>query len=130
MLTLTFNGNTHNDLMAQINDFLQQSFGQALVPLTPAQTAPAPAPLPVIPVQPAPAPQMTPPPSAVPTTVPDYTHEQLGRAVAFWIDKAPDNRTKALALLSAQGVQGVTQLDTPAKRGAFAQALREQGVQV
>lgn len=124
MASITFTNNDISQIIREIQTFLQQ-IGATNVIVQPVP--PCPVPLPVVPTA---APQTARPSTAAPTTVPDYTHEQLGRSLAAWIDKSPDNRNKALALLQQQGVQGVTQLDTPAKRGAFAVALRAQGVQV
>ncbi len=70
------------------------------------------------------------PPAGAPTSAPDYTHEQLGRAMAAFCDKAAANREKVLACLKAQGVDAITALATPAQRGAFAAALRQLGVQI
>ena len=85
------------------------------------QTAPAP--------QSAPQPQQAPP--VAPVVIPDYTHEQLGRAAAAYIDKAAGNRDKVLtALHSVDNSQSITQLDTPSKRSAYANALRALGVNV
>jgi hypothetical protein len=129
MTTLTFTGNNYSEIMTQVVLYMQQ-IGAQIMPLqAPAELAP----VQITPVVPTATPLMAPqtaPPPVVPTTTPDYTHEQIGRAVAAWIDKAPDNRKKALDLLSAQGCQSVTQLDTPAKRGTFTVALRAQGVQI
>lgn len=68
-------------------------------------------------------------PSA-PTTEPDYTHEQLGRAAAAYLDKDAANLAKLQELLGLFGVQAITQLSTPALRTAFANALRGLGAQV
>lgn len=108
----------------------------------PAQTPIAPAPSPAqqlyapppyyppqAPVS-APQPQQTPPPAPVPTSVPDFSHEQLGRAIAAFIDKASGNREKAMACMQAQGVQAISQLATKEQRAAFANALRQLGVQI
>ncbi len=78
----------------------------------------------------APQPQQAPPPAPVPTAVPDYSHEQLGRAIAAFIDKAAGNREKAMACMQAQGVQAISQLATKEQRAAFANALRQLGVQI
>lgn len=140
MASITFTNEDVNQLIHEIRTFLQQ-IGAANVtaqpvpysalPLPATLTAPVqPAIAPVVPVQNVPASQMTPPPAAIPTVTPDYTHEQLGRAIAAWVDKAPDNRKKALDILNGMGCQGVTQLDTPEKRGKFAVLLRAQGVQI
>ena len=137
MLTCTLTAPDIHQLINELRITLQtleaqapaQPFIPAAAPVTPQAHIIDPGPVVPAPIIPVAAPQMAPPP-VVPTTVPDYTHEALGHAVAAWIDKAPDNRNKALSLLQAQGVQGVTQLDTPAKRGAFAMALRALGVQI
>jgi hypothetical protein len=131
MASITFTANDFTELADEIKRFLQQ-IGATVLPLqTPVQpvltAAPGLTPIPVLPAAPT---QSVPPPATVPTTAPAYTHEQLGRAVASWIDKDPNNRTKALALLQGLGVQSVTQLNTEALRSAFAVALREQGVQI
>jgi hypothetical protein len=124
MGSITFTGNSLDELVQEIRQFLRQ-VDASLSSQTPAQPVLTPVPA----AQPAPM-QQAPPVTPVPTAVPEYTHEQLGRAVAGWIDKSPDNRKKALELLSALGCQSVTQLDTPAKRAAYAIALRAQGVQI
>ena len=99
-------------------------------PVQQQQPAPAyiPPQVPVAPTTSA-APQ-TQPPAAVPTAAPEYTHEQIGRAVAAFIDKAPANREKVLSALNGLGCQSITQLDTPAKRGTYVNALRILGVQI
>ena len=148
MTTLTFTGSNYGEITAQVMSFMQQ-IGAKLTPPQPlpnftpetaspehvVQTpvlSPVPAvPTATVPPQIVPAAQTSPPPATTaPTNVPDYTHDQLGRAVSGWIDKDHNNRNKALAMLQKQGVQGVTQLDTPDKRRAFAAALRAEGVQI
>lgn len=65
-----------------------------------------------------------------PTTEPDYTHEQLGRAAAAYLDQDAANLAKLQALLGQFNVQAITQLSTPSLRTAFANALRGLGAQV
>ena len=89
-------------------------------PATPATTA---APV----TSAAPAAPVTP---VAPTAEPDYTHEQLGRAAAAYLDKDAANMAKLQMLLGQFGVQAITQLNTPALRTAFANALRGLGAQV
>jgi len=90
---------------------------------------PAPVSPPVTSVQTAPVPQMAPPP-AVPTSAPNYTHDQIGRAVASWTDRKPENRAIAFDILAKMGKQGITQLSTPDERNAFVMAIRAQGAQI
>jgi hypothetical protein len=97
---------------------------------TPAQAHPQAAPQ-----NTAPAPSVAPPPpvaqaQVAPTTEPDYSPEQLGRAASAFMDVAPDNQGKLIALLQQFGVQAITQLTTPAMRTAFANGLRGLGAQV
>lgn len=75
----------------------------------------------------APAAPVTP---TAPTAEPDYTHEQLGRAAAAYLDKDAANMAKLQMLLGQFGVQAITQLNTPALRTAFANALRGLGAQL
>lgn len=89
-------------------------------PATPATTA---APV----TSAAPAAPVTP---VAPTAEPDYTHEQLGRAAAAYLDKDAANMAKLQMLLGQFGVQAITQLNTPALRTAFANALRGLGAQL
>lgn len=70
------------------------------------------------------------PPAAVPTTTPDYTHEQLGRAAAAYLDANPAGRAQLVGLLQQFGVSSLQQLATPETRTAFANAMRQLGVQV
>ena len=78
----------------------------------------------------APSPAPAAAPASIPTAEPDYTPEQLGRAAAAYLDKAPDNMGRLTALLQQFDVQAITQLNTPAARTAFANALRGLGAQV
>ena len=101
MTTLTFTGNNYGEIMAQVMQYMQQVGAQVLPPqAATAHTAPlqppTPQPAPPAPVVPTAAPaapvapvalQTAPPAQAVPTSAPDYTHEQLGRAIASWVDK-------------------------------------------
>lgn len=93
-----------------------------------SQTPAAPA-APVAPVMPA-APTAAPVTPTAPTAEPDYTHEQLGRAAAAYLDKDASNMARLQMLLGQFGVQAITQLNTPALRTAFANALRGLGAQV
>ena len=93
-----------------------------------SQTPAAPA-APTAPVMPA-TPTAAPTAPTAPTAEPDYTHEQLGRAAAAYLDKDAANMAKLQALLGQFGVQAITQLNTPALRTAFANALRGLGAQV
>lgn len=76
------------------------------------------------------APTAAPVTPTAPTAEPDYTHEQLGRAAAVYLDKDAANLARLQELLGRFGVQAVTQLATPAMRTAFANALRALGAQV
>ena len=103
---------------------------------TPAPMNPVSAPIAQMPSA-APVHQMTPAPvapyvapPAAPVTEPDYTHEQLGRAAAAYMDKAPANQGKLIQLLQSMGVQAITQLGTREMRTAFANGLRGLGAQV
>ena len=96
-------------------------------PATPATTAaPVTSAAPAAPVTPA-VPTATP---VAPTAEPDYTHEQLGRAAAAYLDKDASNMARLQMLLGQFGVQAITQLNTPALRTAFANALRGLGAQL
>lgn len=94
-----------------------------------ASQAPATPATPVAPVTPA-APTAAPVTPTAPTAEPDYTHEQLGRAAAAYLDKDAANMAKLQMLLGQFGVQAITQLNTPALRTAFANALRGLGTQL
>ncbi len=94
----------------------------AQVPATNVVPMPAPA-------VPMPAP-VAPPVSPAPLSEPDYTHEQLGRAAAAYMDKAPGNQAQLINLLQQFGVQAITHLTTPAQRTAFANGLRGLGAKV
>lgn len=94
-----------------------------------ASQAPATPATPVAPVTPA-APTAAPITPTAPTAEPDYTHEQLGRAAAAYLDKDASNMARLQMLLGQFGVQAITQLNTPALRTAFANALRGLGAQV
>ena len=102
-------------------------------PATPATTAaPVTSAAPVTPAAPA-APVTPAVPTATPvapTAEPDYTHEQLGRAAAAYLDKDASNMARLQMLLGQFGVQAITQLNTPALRTAFANALRGLGAQL
>ena len=100
---------------------------EQLAPQAPA-TAVAPQ-VPAAPVTPA-APTAAPVTPTAPTAEPDYTHEQLGRAAAAYLDKDADNMARLQMLLGQFGVQAITQLNTPALRTAFANALRGLGAQL
>lgn len=93
-----------------------------------SQTPAAPA-APVAPVMPA-APTAAPVTPTAPTAEPDYTLEQLGRAAAAYLDKDASNMARLQMLLGQFGVQAITQLNTPALRTAFANALRGLGAQL
>ena len=93
-----------------------------------SQTPAAPA-APVAPVTPA-APTAAPVTPTAPTAEPDYTHEQLGRAAAAYLDKDASNMARLQMLLGQFGVQAITQLNTAALRTAFANALRGLGAQL
>ena len=97
-------------------------------PITPAAPTAAPV-TPVGPITPA-APTAAPVTPTAPTAEPDYTHEQLGRAAAAYLDKDAANMAKLQMLLGQFGVQAITQLNTPALRTAFANALRGLGAQL
>lgn len=97
---------------------------EQLAPQTPAVPA-----APAAPVAPA-APTAAPVTPTAPTAEPDYTHEQLGRAAAAYLDKDAANMAKLQMLLGQFGVQAITQLNTPALRTAFANALRGLGAQL
>lgn len=97
---------------------------EQLAPQTPAVPA-----APAAPVTPA-VPTATPVTPVAPTAEPDYTHEQLGRAAAAYLDKDAANMAKLQMLLGQFGVQAITQLNTPALRTAFANALRGLGAQL
>ena len=94
-----------------------------------APQAPATPATPVAPVAPA-APTAAPVTPTAPTAEPDYTHEQLGRAAAAYLDKDAANMARLQMLLGQFGVQAITQLNTPALRTAFANALRGLGAQL
>lgn len=103
---------------------------EQLAPQAPATPATPVAPVtPVGPVTPA-APTAAPVTPTAPTAEPDYTHEQLGRAAAAYLDKDAANMAKLQMLLGQFGVQAITQLNTPALRTAFANALRGLGAQL
>ena len=99
--------------------------GAKIVPEQLAPQAPATPATPVAPVTPA-APTAAPVTPTAPTAEPDYTHEQLGRAAAAYLDKDAAN----MMLLGQFGVQAITQLNTPALRTAFAKGLRGLGTQL
>lgn len=103
--------------------------GAKIVPEQLAPQAPATPATPVAPVTPA-APTAAPVTPTAPTAEPDYTHEQLGRAAAAYLDKDAANMAKLQMLLGQFGVQAITQLNTPALRTAFANALRGLGAQL
>lgn len=103
--------------------------GAKIVPEQLAPQAPATPATPVAPVTPA-APTAAPVTPTAPTAEPDYTHEQLGRAAAAYLDKDAANMAKLQMLLGQFGVQAITQLNTPALRTAFANALRGLGTQL
>ena len=99
------------------------------MPQTPA--VPAVPQAPVIPAAPAaPAIPTAPQAPVAPTAEPDYTHEQLGRAAAAYLDQDAANLANLQALLGQFNVQALTQLSTPSLRTAFANALRGLGAQV
>lgn len=103
---------------------------EQLAPQAPATPATPVAPVtPVGPITPA-APTAAPVTPTAPTADPDYTHEQLGRAAAAYLDKDAANMAKLQMLLGQFGVQAITQLNTPALRTAFANALRGLGAQL
>lgn len=103
---------------------------EQLAPQAPATPATPVAPVtPVGPITPA-APTAAPVTPTAPTAEPDYTHEQLGRAAAAYLDKDAANMAKLQMLLGQFGVQAITQLNTPALRTAFANALRGLGAQL
>ena len=85
--------------------------------------------VPAAPITPA-VPTATPVTTQAPTAEPDYTHEQLGRAAAAYLDQDAANLAKLQELLGLFNVQAITQLSTPAIRTAFANALRGLGAQV
>lgn len=85
--------------------------------------------VPAAPVTPA-VPTAAPVTTQAPTAEPDYTHEQLGRAAAAYLDKDASNMARLQMLLGQFGVQAITQLNTPALRTAFANALRGLGAQL
>lgn len=103
--------------------------------IAPEQLAPQASATPVAPQAPA-APVTLDAPTAAPVTMqaptaePDCTHEQLGRAAAAYLDKDATNMAKLQMLLGQFGVQAITQLNTPALRTAFANALRGLGAQL
>lgn len=103
--------------------------GAKIVPEQLAPQAPATPATPVAPVTPA-APTAAPVTPTAPTAEPDYTHEQLGRAAAAYLDQDAANLAKLQELLGLFNVQAITQLSTPAIRTAFANALRGLGAQV
>lgn len=94
-----------------------------------ASQAPATPATPVAPVTPA-APTAAPVTPTAPTAEPDYTHEQLGRAAAAYLDRDAANMARLQMLLGQFGVQAITQLNTPALRTAFANALRGLGARL
>lgn len=103
---------------------------EQLAPQAPATPATPVAPVtPVGPITPA-APTAAPVTPTAPTAEPDYTHEQLGRAAAAYLDRDAANMAKLQMLLGQFGVQAITQLNTPALRTAFANALRGLGARL
>lgn len=106
----------------------------APAPIVPQQSPAAQVPATNVVPMPAPAVRMpapvAPPVSPAPLSEPDYTHEQLGRAAAAYMDKAPGNQAQLINLLQQFGVQAITHLTTPAQRTAFANGLRGLGAKV
>lgn len=116
-------------MKTELETLARQAPATAVAPQTPA--VPATPQVPVAPQAPAaPATPATPVTSMAPTAEPDYTHEQLGRAAAAYLDQDAANLAKLQELLGLFNVQAITQLSTPAIRTAFANALRGLGAQV
>ena len=144
MFTVTINGNSIEELYANLENLLKSKPGATNAPEQPTvQPAPAyvPPAIPMLPAAPAPQaaqpipqqPAMAAPPPAPtanaqpPAAAPTYTLDQLAKAGA---DLAQTGKMEqALALLAKYGVQTVNQLQ-PDQYGAFATELRNLGAQV
>ena len=115
---------------------------QASAPVTPTFTPAVPV-VPAVPIQTftppvnqaAPMPAAAPTPTVAPsipapaTTVPTYTHEQVGRAGADLVAANPAMMPTLMGLLHRYGVQLVTDLK-PEQLGPFALELRGLGARI
>lgn len=121
-----------------LKDELESGKVSYLPPTVPAASAsgtaaPVPSKAPVAPIAPqqsAPVQeQPKTPQTAIPTTEPSYTREDLSRAAITLMDKGPQAQQQLQQLVQSFGVMSLMELPTD-QYGAFATALRGLGAQI